>query len=97
MIIATDKEFLGYATADSSWQKIPAVRDRRVHLIPIHPFNWFDRPPGINRLVGIPWVAHLLYPDHFSEDWLRGKIRDFYSRFYHYDLSDTELAELLAG
>lgn len=95
VIIATDRDFITMARKDPTWQKIPAVHDNRMYLIPTRPFNWFDRPPGINRIVGIPWVAHILYPDKFSERWTEEKVRDFYARFYHYQLNNEELARLL--
>jgi len=96
VIIANDKNFMQRAVLDSSWQRIPAVRDKRVHLIPTRPFNWFDRPPGVNRIIGIPWTAHLLYPELFSRQWLTEKVREFYAQFYHYRLSAAELAVLVS-
>ena len=69
VIITTSREFAVHAYADGTWKKIPAVRNRRLHLTPSQPFNWFDRPPGANRIAGIPWTAHVLYPDLFPEKW----------------------------
>lgn len=80
---------------DASWKSIRAVRDRRVYEIPTGPFNWFDRPPGFNRLIGMRWVANLLYPDIYPFDF-RSEVKNFYSLFYHYQLSDKELDELAA-
>ena len=95
VIITTSREFATQAASDASWRKTPAVKYRRVHLAPSQPFNWFDRPPGVNRIVGIPWTAHLLYPDLFSEAWFKNKVKVFYSLYYHYELSDAELGSLL--
>ena len=95
VIITTSREFAIHAYDDETWKKIPAVKNRRVHLTPNRPFNWFDRPPGANRIVGIPWTAHILYPDLFPAKWLRNKVKQFYSIFYHYELTDEELTSLL--
>jgi len=95
MIITTSQEFATQAYNDETWKKIPAVQNHRIYLTPSQPFNWFDRPPGINRIVGIPWTAHLLYPDIFPEDWFKKKAKEFYSIFYHYELSDEDLRSLL--
>ncbi|MBU2703473.1 iron complex transport system substrate-binding protein [Sporomusaceae bacterium BoRhaA] len=76
------------------WKDIQAVRNHRVYEIPNHPFNWFDRPPAINRLIGIKWVANLLYPDVYPLD-LRAEVQYFYTLFYHYQLSEEETKELL--
>ena len=43
------------------------------------PFGWADFPPSVNRLIGLQWLARILYPDAFAED-LRTLTRDFYAR-----------------
>ncbi|GAB6909352.1 Periplasmic binding protein [Desulfosarcina cetonica] len=95
VIITTSQAFAMHAAGNASWQKTPAVKNRRVHLTPSQPFNWFDRPPGVNRIVGIPWTARILYPTLFSQAWLEGKVREFYSLYYHHTLSEAELGSLL--
>lgn len=79
--------------ADSRWQQIRAVRDRRIYLIPKIPMNWFDRPPSFMRLIGARWLAHVLYPDLYKFDQARDT-RYFYSLFLHKELSEEELQEI---
>ena len=79
---------------DRDWRDIRAVRDRRVYEIPNYPFNWVDRPPAVNRLIGIRWMANLLYPDIYPLDF-RTEVQRFYSLFYHYRLSEEETDKLL--
>lgn len=95
IIITTSEKFLSNAYGDVIWQKISAVQHRKIYLAPCTVFNWFDCPAGINLIVGIPWTAHLFYPDLFSEDWLKEKVKQFYELYYHYNLSDEDLASLL--
>ncbi|MFA5221372.1 MAG: ABC transporter substrate-binding protein [Methanoregula sp.] len=95
-IITTSPEFIALVYNDSTWQQMPAVKNHRVYLTPTKPYNWFDRPPGMNRIVGIPWTAHVLYPDLFPEDWFRKKVKEFYSLYYQYDLSDEDLSSLIS-
>jgi iron complex transport system substrate-binding protein len=95
VIITTSREFINQVYMDETWNMVPAVKKRNIHLTPSKPFNWFDRPPGVNRIVGIPWTAHVLYPDIFTEKWFRDKAKRFYSIFYHYELTDDELTSLL--
>lgn len=95
LIITTSSEFLEHARHDASWQKIPAVRNNLVYLTPSDPMNWFDRPPGVNRIVGIAWGAHLLYPQLFDTAWLHDRVGQFYTLFYHYELTEGEMKELL--
>ena len=81
-------------TADPAWSQLTAVKKRQVFETPHLPFNWFDRPPSVNRIIGIRWMGNLLYPDHFPGH-LRQETREFYDKFYHVQLTDTQLDELL--
>lgn len=96
-IITTSPEFEQHAYGDGTWKKVVAVRDHRIHCAPGMPFNWFDRPPGVNRIPGIPWTAHVLYPDLFPENWAKTRVKTFFSLFYHYDLSEKELLSLISS
>ncbi|QGP93958.1 hypothetical protein MGLY_33830 [Neomoorella glycerini] len=81
---------------DPKWQSLRAVKNHRVYQVPHGPFNWFDRPPSVNRIIGVKWLANLLYPDVFNYN-LVATVKDFYARFYHYNLSEQETDALLAG
>lgn len=96
VIVTWDKRFYDRVWNDPLWQGVDAVRNRRVYLSPSAPFGWIDRPPSINRLLGLRWLASVLYPDRFEGD-LRAIARDFYSSFYHVELDDERLDALLAG
>ncbi len=82
-------------TADPRWSTIKAVKEQRVYDIPDKPFNWFDRPPSVNRIIGVKWLANLLYPDVYKYD-LKAEVKDFFAKFYHHNLSDQEIDDLLA-
>ncbi|MGI6712714.1 MAG: ABC transporter substrate-binding protein [Bacillota bacterium] len=79
---------------DNKWNKLEAVKNKKVVMVPYGPFNWFDRPPSVNRVLGSLWLANLLYPDVYKYD-IKAKTKDFYQKFYHYNLSDKEVNELL--
>jgi iron complex transport system substrate-binding protein len=96
VIITIDQDFAANIWNDTAWAPIAAVRARRVHLSPKLPFGWVDFPPTVNRLIGLWWLAKILYPDLFPED-LRVLTRDFYNRFYHVIPSDAQIEEVLAG
>ncbi|WP_320042185.1 ABC transporter substrate-binding protein [uncultured Desulfobacter sp.] len=95
IIITTSPEFVRHAYADETWKKVPAVQKQQIHCAPRMPFNWFDRPPGVNRIVGIPWTAHVLYPESFPENWVKTRVKTFFSLFYHYELTEAELLSLI--
>lgn len=94
VIVALDPAFR--PADDPLWQGVKAVREGRVYRTPTLPFAWFDAPPGVNRLIGVLWLAHLLYPAQFSEP-LPAKVADFYKQFYHVDLAPEAIAALFAG
>lgn len=96
IIITIDRDFAANVGSDPQWATVKAVRRGRVHLSPKLPFGWVDFPPSVNRLIGLWWLAKILYPEHFPED-LRELTRDFYAKFYHVTPSDADIDRVLAG
>jgi iron complex transport system substrate-binding protein len=97
VIITTDPTFYASVYNSSSWSGITAVKNKRVYLSPQSPFKWFDRPTGTNMIIGIPWTAKVLYPDKFKNLDLTSEVKEFYSEFYHYNLSNEEIKNILVG
>jgi len=96
VIVTIDREFAVNARSDPQWADVEAVRAGRVHLSPVLPFGWVDFPPSVNRLIGLWWLAKLLYPKQFDED-NRALTREFYSLFYHVTPSDAAIDRVLEG
>jgi iron complex transport system substrate-binding protein len=96
VIITIDQDFAANVSSDPAWSPVAAVRAHRVHLSPKLPFGWVDFPPTVNRLIGLWWLAKILYPDLFPED-LRALTHEFYARFYHVTPSDAQIDRVLAG
>jgi len=93
-VITWDPNFYENVWRDFYWQGVDAVAAGRVYLSPTAPFGWIDRPPSLNRMMGVKWLAGLFYPDHLKQD-LREETRSFYDLFYHVALTDAELDRLL--
>jgi iron complex transport system substrate-binding protein len=94
VIVTIESNFHAAARTHPQWRDLPAVKAGRVYLAPTLPFGWIDSPPSINRLIGLRWLARILYPDAFPED-LRPIVRDFYTRCYHQTPTDAQLDQLL--
>ncbi len=94
VVVTIDPNFYALAAKHPLWRELPAIKAGRLHLAPNVPFGWIDFPPSINRLVGLRWLARILYPQAFPED-LRPIVRDFYSRCYHQAPSEAQLDQLL--
>ncbi len=95
-IVTWDANFYRSYATNPVWAAVPAVAADRVYLAPGLPFGWIDRPPSINRTIGLRWMAGLLYPDKFPED-IRGAARDFIKLFYQTEPDDAALDRILAG
>lgn len=78
----------------TAWQNLRAVKQNAVYQVPWQPFGWIDRPPGLNRIIGVAWLANLLYPDLFQYD-MTAVTKEFFLKFYHYGMSDEEICEIL--
>jgi iron complex transport system substrate-binding protein len=96
VIVTIDRDFATGVYSEPVWASVAAVKARRVHLSPKLPFGWVDFPPSVNRLIGLWWLAKILYPELFPEG-LRRLTRDFYQRFYHVALSGAQIDRVLAG
>ena len=96
VIIAIDPAFYRAVWHDPQWQRLAAVRAKRVYLAPALPFGWVDEPPAANRLIGLRWLVKLLHPALFPED-IRTEARRFYALFYGREPTDRQLDQLLAG
>jgi iron complex transport system substrate-binding protein len=94
VVITWDANFYETVFTDPYWQGVAAVAAGRVYRSPTAPYGWIDRPPSLNRLIGLQWLAGLFYPEHFKQD-LREVTRSFYQLFYHVDLTDADLDRLL--
>jgi iron complex transport system substrate-binding protein len=92
-IIVTNNPGYWKARKEPDWAALPAVAQGRVYLAPALPFGWIDEPPSVNRLLGLLWVGHTLYPAVYPED-LRAEARDFYRRFYRIELDDEQFEAL---
>lgn len=94
-IITWDRNFYDKVFKDPLWSGIEAVKRGRVYLSPTAPFGWVDRPPSLNRVIGLKWLARKFFPDRFETKDFRETVREFYKLFYHVELSEAELERLL--
>ncbi len=82
--------------ANPIFATLQAVQEGKVYGIPNAPFNWVDRPAGPNRIIGVRWLSGLLYPEYLNFD-VDEQVKEFFSLFYHVELTDDQLASLYDG
>ena len=94
IIVAQQRSFYNALLRSPRWRGLAAVRAKKVYLAPADPFGWIDDPPGVNRAVGLHWLAGLFYPDQYQQD-LRAVARDFYQLYYGVQLTDRQVEALV--
>lgn len=81
-------------TKDPRWQDIDAVKYGRVYTIPDGVFFWDSSSEGILLL---EFMAKILHPALFADLDMAHEAKSYFATFYHYKLSDGEVANLLHG
>ena len=76
------------------WQSLSAVKEGNVYEAPYGPYNWMGGPPSVQRLLSMIWLGNLMYPDVFDYT-IDDRVKEFYSLFFRYDLTDAELGDLM--
>lgn len=82
--------------SNPDYASLKAVQNQKVYGTPNAPFSWVDRPAGPNRLIGMRWFSALIYPEYIKCD-INEEIHKFFDLFYHVDLSDEQLENVLKG
>lgn len=80
---------------DPAWQSLSAIRTGNYYQIPNTPYDWMNRPPSVNQLLGPQWLPRICYPDKFDDDMYE-VASGYYKLFYDYDMSQADFDELMA-
>lgn len=92
-VILTDTQKVkDLVTSDERWAEISAVQNQKVYKIPTIPYNFIDDPPSVNRIIGLRWLGHLLYPQYF--EFSKEDVITFYQLFYHLDVDEAFINQL---
>ncbi len=94
VILAEQPMFYQKIFSSPAWENIPAVKNKRVYLIPTVPFGWFDRPPSFMRILGLKWIVDRLYPGLFAWD-MQKETQEFFKLFLQKDITAEDARHLL--
>ena len=85
-----------YATvgSDPLWSELKAIRNGTYYEVPMGPYNWMGFPPSVQRILGMLWMAKLLYPDAADYD-LYAETAAYFRLFYHCELSEADYDALV--
>ena len=81
---------------NENWQTITAIKDGAYYEVPFGPYNWMGFPPSVQRLLGMQWMASVLYPDAADYDMYE-TAKTYFELFYHCDLTAEQFAALTAN
>ncbi len=77
----------------AQWKDIRAVINGRVYQAPRGVYLWSVRS-GEGALQ-VPWAAKHIHPELFTDLNIQDEVRQFYARFYAYDVTADEIEEIL--
>ncbi len=101
-LIIWDPEYIFFASGsvysdvetDSAFSTLKAIQAGNYYEVPGLPYSWLGSPPSVNRYIGLQWMAHILYPDVFTEDF-EGITQEYYKLFYDFEMSAEEYSEMM--
>ncbi|HHY52544.1 MAG TPA: ABC transporter substrate-binding protein [Clostridiales bacterium] len=80
---------------DPLWQNVAAIQNGNYFEVPEGPYNWMGFPPSVQRLLGMLWMAKVLYPAAANFDLYEEAAR-YYQLFYHCNLTWEQYHALVA-
>jgi iron complex transport system substrate-binding protein len=80
---------------DPEWHEVDAVASGLVFFPPEQPFSWGPRPPSVNRLLGLVWMAYVLRSRPFDDAFF-ADVTSAFETFYHFTPTRDQIARLVA-
>ena len=74
------------------WSKVKAVQDKKVYKFPLGMYRWF--PPASDTPLAMKWLATKNQPELFKDVDMEKEVKEYYKRFYHYDLNEDEMYQI---
>ena len=95
MIICNEPGVDDYILSDPKWAGLRCVREAKVYQIPVGVAR-MGHPTSTETPLALMWLAELLYPELYDIDYVQ-VLKDYYHRFYDYDISDDTAEAIIEG
>jgi len=95
VVVAASKMSADIMRNDPEWHEVDAVATGRVYFPPEEPFSWGPRPPSVNRLLGVIWMAYVLRSRPFDDAFF-ADVTSAFETFYHFTPTKEQIAKLVA-
>lgn len=89
---APAEEVIGSLSTDARLKNIAAVVKDQVKISPTGVFFW---DAGQQKILQVMWMAKLFHPDKFQDLDMTAELKDFYARFFDYQLTDEQAEKIL--
>ncbi len=93
IILCTSEEGYKTITTSAEWANLDAVKNGQVYKTPSLPHGFVTGPPCSNRIIGLFWLTYIMYPERNVD--IVAKTIEFYSLFYHCELTEAQAKEIL--
>ncbi|MFC0634833.1 hypothetical protein [Brevundimonas balnearis] len=94
VIVTQVPRFAEAVANDPFWRRRRSGAPRRLVLLPDRPFGWIDKPPSVNRLLGVAWLASR-DPLGPPDPALAQTVAALHERLYHRRPTPEETLSLL--
>jgi len=95
-MIINGSDVIQYIEANEKMHNLAAYQKGNLKLMPLGVSRW-GHPYSVETPLAILWTAKTIYPEMFPDVDLNQETRTFYQRFFHYQLSDTEVEKIMEG
>lgn len=96
VIVCNDPETTEYFRTDSKWSRLRAVREERVHQLPIGATRW-GHWGSFETALAMLWFGVTLYPEHFSDIDLKAEVVTYYREVAGLAIDDATYEMVLSG
>lgn len=90
---ATAESVVKDMLANDIYTQVSAVANDHVYVVPTGVFFWDS---GVQKPLLMLYLASTLFPEQFADVDITSELKNFYSEFFHYDLTDDQAARILA-
>jgi iron complex transport system substrate-binding protein len=95
VVLVSAPEQIARVYEDRRLMRVNAVLNKRVYAMPIGAHPWGQRT--VEQPLTVLWAAKLFFPDRYRHVSMEREVRDFYRRFFNYELSGKDVRWILLG